>query len=227
VTDSLKGSLGTICETTTFNYSRTVGPYFDCDDYTVNNTAKVTEVDSGDYDTDSASVLIHVVGCGNLFHTGTTCAQYYLGAPPVGLAGTQIDTVEYSVKSGLINQVNPGVFFYYTDFTAASGTASVKINQLPPGSYDNPMAVQNNNQVRVYDASCNTYTNFTFGVADGDVTLNISGLTAGSDYIISVKYDPGNLVGLAPPASPSVTYAWQTEFGGGSFGWDSLDLKLK
>ena len=139
-----------------------------------------------------------MIGCGNLFHTGTTCEQFYMGAPPVGLAGQGIEAVEYSVKSSLIKQVNPGVFFYYNDVTATGGSITLDVNQDPPGSYNHPMAVFQG-QVLVYDENCSTYSNFSFTDANGDVHLVINGTTAGHDYIFSVKYTPGNLVSTAPP----------------------------
>jgi len=64
VDDTLQGVLGTPCETTTYTYERTVGPYSTCGDFTVDNTATVTAEDSGDTDSDSESILVHVVGCG-------------------------------------------------------------------------------------------------------------------------------------------------------------------
>ncbi len=54
VDDSLAGALGEVCAGTetsfNFEYPLTVGPYDVCGDYTVDNTATVTEVDSGDTD---------------------------------------------------------------------------------------------------------------------------------------------------------------------------------
>ncbi len=228
VTDSLQGVLGTACANEspkTWTYNRTVGPYATCGDFNVRNTASFVTNDTGATGSDNWNVLVHVIGCGNLFHTGTTCEQYYMGAPPVGLAGQGIEAVEYSVKSSLIKQVNPGVFFYYNDVTATGGSITIDVNQIPPTDYNIPMAIHQG-QVLVYDENCSTYSNFSFTTRNGDVHLMINGTTAGHDYIFSVKYTPANLVGLAPPATSPVTYDWQTEFNGIS-GQDSLDFVNK
>jgi hypothetical protein len=82
-------------------------------------------------------------------------------------------------------------------------------------------------QVLVYDENCNTYSSFSFTNGSGDVHLTINGTTAGDDYIFSVKYTPGNLVGIAPPATSPVTYSWQTEIGAVVSGQDSLDFVKK
>ena len=231
VSDTHAGALGTVCVgdtlPRTFHYERTVGPYSSCGDRTLNNTATFETNDTGTTGEDSWRVVVHVTGCGNLFHTGTTCDQYLGNDPPSGLAGQGIDQVNYSVRANLISQIDPGVFFYYTTVTAGGSSVTALVNQDPPGTYPNPMSIQNNNQVRVFDADCDVYDNFTFSIANGDVTVTINGTSAGNDYIISVKYDPKNLVGLPKPPTNSVTYDWETVVGGSSSNQDSLDLVKK
>jgi len=64
VDDTLAGVLGEVCAGTetsfTFEYPLTVGPYAVCGDYTVDNTATVTEGDSGDTDTADETVAINI-----------------------------------------------------------------------------------------------------------------------------------------------------------------------
>ena len=71
VTDSFAGALGTVCAdaahpSTTFTYHRTIGPYHECGDFTVENTASLND-DPVHPSTDSATVHVHVpchsVGC--------------------------------------------------------------------------------------------------------------------------------------------------------------------
>jgi hypothetical protein len=230
VSDSLYGDLGTVCVgddlPAVFTYEWTVGPYGTCGERTVDNTASFITNDTGATGDADWTVDVVVIGCGNLFHTGTTCDQFLGNDPPVGLAGQGIEAVDYSVRRGLISQVNPGVFFYYNSVTAAGGSITLDVNQIPPASYPNPMAVFQH-QVLVYDENCNTYASFTATDANGDVHLVINGTTAGDDYIFSVKYTPGNLVGLAPPATNTVPYSWRTEIGASIGGEDSLDFVKK
>ena len=64
VTDTYAGSLGTVClgDTLpkTFTYSRTVGPYSVCGDYTVNNTASFEAQDTHTTGSDSWTVNVNV-----------------------------------------------------------------------------------------------------------------------------------------------------------------------
>jgi hypothetical protein len=75
VTDSLKGSLGTVCASEapkTFRYTRYVGPYEVCGDYTVSNTASFVTNDTGATGSDRWTVLVNVP-CEN----GCTLTQGY------------------------------------------------------------------------------------------------------------------------------------------------------
>jgi hypothetical protein len=182
------------------------------DSHTNTVTGCATDGETEDCDDGSTTVTITEPPGGNLFHTGTTCDQFLGNTPPSGLAGQEINQVNYSVKGGKISQLDPGVFFYFTEITASGASLVATIEQTPPAGYNNPFAIQNASNVRVFDANCNTYSNFTIGsLANGDVTVTINGTTAGSDYIISVKYETSSLKGLTPPpGDPSAAWNWAT-----------------
>ena len=75
MSDSLQGSLGTVCKADaakTFNYTRSVGPYATCGNYTVDNTATFTTNDTGTTGSDSHSVAVNVPCAG-----GCTLTQGY------------------------------------------------------------------------------------------------------------------------------------------------------
>jgi hypothetical protein len=70
VTDTFKGTMGTVCVVDTlpkiFTYTRTVGPYTTCGDRTVDNTATFVTDDSQDTDSADETVTVHVpceAGC--------------------------------------------------------------------------------------------------------------------------------------------------------------------
>jgi hypothetical protein len=71
VDDSLAGTLGTVCAAAgpfaqTFTYSRQVGPYDVCGDYTVDNVATFVTNDTGATGSEAWSIAVHVpclVGC--------------------------------------------------------------------------------------------------------------------------------------------------------------------
>ena len=63
VSDTYAGSLGEVCvgdAPKTFTYSRTVGPYTACGDYTVDNTASLVTNDTGATGSASSTVNVHV-----------------------------------------------------------------------------------------------------------------------------------------------------------------------
>jgi hypothetical protein len=67
--------------------------------------------------TASATVTGRSCETSQLAPTQTTCAQFAAGTAPVE------DTIFYGLQNGVINNVSPGVLFYYTSVTApASGT---------------------------------------------------------------------------------------------------------
>jgi hypothetical protein len=77
VSDTYAGALGTVCYGVdtlpkTFTYSRLIGPYDVCGDYTVENTASFVTNDTGTTDSDSWTVNVHVPCVG-----GCTLTQGY------------------------------------------------------------------------------------------------------------------------------------------------------
>jgi len=166
---------------------------------------------------DTLSIPI-VKPSGNLFVTGTTCQAY--------LAGTATDITQllYGVKGGKINNVAPGVFFYYTKFTASGSTGGVTLTQTVNNG-GRLLKVQQG-QVIVYDSNCNriSASRVTYTESNGVVVVNVTGLTSGSQYIVSVKYDTSAPVGLSVSQPyPTFTYSFSDNAGGN----DSLALAPK
>jgi hypothetical protein len=67
VSDTLEGSLGQVCAGDaphTFTYSRQIGPYAECGDFTVTNVASFLTNDTSTDDDSSWTVTVHVVNCG-------------------------------------------------------------------------------------------------------------------------------------------------------------------
>ncbi len=63
ISDTYAGALGTVCfddAPKTFTYSRNIGPYDVCGDYTVENTASFVTNDGGVTDSDSWTITVHV-----------------------------------------------------------------------------------------------------------------------------------------------------------------------
>ena len=75
VTDTYAGDLGTVCvgdAPKTFTYTRQIGPYDECGDFTVENTAAITGDEGRELDSSDANVVVHVPCAG-----GCTLTQGY------------------------------------------------------------------------------------------------------------------------------------------------------
>ena len=152
---------------------------------------------------------------GRLMHTGTTCQQYTGTVPPSGLAGTDIEAVQYATKNGKINTASPGVFFYFTTFEAPSANFTVNVAQAitPPNTFTTLFDVHQA-QVNIFTADCSAFGGATVtSTANGQVAVHFTSATAGNDYIIQVKYTTKSVVGKATPSPTSVDYTFQTKIG--------------
>jgi hypothetical protein len=70
----------------------------------------------------------------------------------------------------------------------------------------------------------------TYNPTTGRVTFNASGLTTGATYYISVKYDPGSLVGQTVGSSkPTSVYTFLTYINGTVVltSQDAVNVKFK
>jgi hypothetical protein len=126
--------------------------------------------------------------------TQTTC-QDFIG----GTAG-DINAIYFGTKDGVINNTSPGVFYYYNAVVAPSRDFDlvVRQNSIPGFAL---FEIQNEQQVRLYNADCSTPKNATLSLSfqDGDVVLTVLGAKAEQTYVISLKYDTGSIVGEDEP----------------------------
>src|SRR5262249_36469344 len=154
--------------------------------------------------------------------TGTTCQQFMDGSVPA------LAEVDYKLKSGKINSVSPGVFFYYTQFTKTAGLTKLEIDQ-DAGDVGYEFKVSQataTSQITLYDNNCNKLTLPTVNFetdsghnANSDFTLDVSGLTNGSSYTLSVKYDSTSITGKLAPSPANWTDTFSTiDFSSGSAG---------
>src|SRR5262249_58209832 len=116
-------------------------------------------------DTTDAPEVLAVTSTSQITPTGTTVLQFLNGT-----AGT-LTELDYKVKSGLINSVSPGVFFYYTQFTVTAANTVVLIHEVPSESNVIPISqAPATSQVSLYDSAGNKLTlpTATFSNSNGD-----------------------------------------------------------
>jgi hypothetical protein len=150
---------------------------------------------------------------GHIFHTGVTCSDFVSNNPSDELANGN-----YSVKSGKVNQVDPGVMFYYITITAPSASFTVNVTQTNDQTpLWKPIPAQANNQVILYSSACVKLKTGTYNSATGTSTIAVTGATAGvTTYVVGIKYSLSGLGGqpVSGPPFPTVTYSFATNFGG-------------
>ena len=140
--------------------------------------------------------------------TGTTCQDF------AGGTAQTLDTLNYSVRNGVIHQVNPGVFFYWVKVTAPAGNNTFVVNQsITTGNFNTLFAIASGSNV--FNSSC-TSVNGTFTQSDinntttGTVTVTFNATTAGI-YYIGIKFSPSSVKNKTAPApTTTVRYRFST-----------------
>ena len=133
--------------------------------------------------------------------TATTCSQYRDGT------AADLNGLLYGVKSGKINSVSPGVFFYYNLIENVLAGSTITVTQSDTSPTFPPIQVQGNNQVVLFNAS--TCTKIATGTqTNGTATIQV---TATGTYIVGIKYDSQSLKGTSVTSPfPTVQYTFQT-----------------
>jgi hypothetical protein len=139
--------------------------------------------------------------------TGTTCTQFKNGTADT------LNSLSYKVRNGVINQVSPGVFFYWVRVTAPAGSNTFTITQtITTGNFNTffDMASGSN----VFDSDCNSaHPTIT---QNGDTTTVQWNAAAAGTYFISIKYDPHTVIGSPAPNPTTVHYNFTTNLVPGS-----------
>jgi hypothetical protein len=139
--------------------------------------------------------------------TGTTCQDF------AGGTAQTLDTLEYTVRNGVIKQVSPGVFFYWVKVTAPAGNNMFVVNQsITTGNFDTLFAIANGSSV--FNSSCtNLHGTFTQSpinnTTTGTVTVTFNAPTAGI-YYIGIKFSTSSVKDKTAPAPTTVGYSYST-----------------
>jgi hypothetical protein len=135
--------------------------------------------------------------------TNTTCQDY------AGGSITEENTMFYGTSAGKINNVAPGVIFYYTTVTVGAGEA-LTITQSHTGTA--PILGLAQGQAKVYTLGCQTVLNSgTQNAQTG--TISFAALQPGT-YIVQVKWSPKSLTGQPVPNPTTVYYTFMAALNG-------------
>jgi uncharacterized repeat protein (TIGR01451 family) len=163
--------------------------------------------------------------------TQTTCEQFASGTAPAE------PFLSAGLKGNTINNVSPGVIFYFATVTVQAGaTLAVQQSDTRADGKSPPFPLIQVAQGQAYVKSYNANTNQcstvgTFSLSDPNApTITIA--NAGT-YIVQIKYSPNSLTGYSIPNPPvaaafPVHYVWGSSVNGGSaVGAASIDLLKK
>lgn len=136
-----------------------------------------------------------------LTDTSATCTSVFLrsGYP-------SLSSISYSVKGTKINQVNPGVFFYWAKIVLNSNGTVLTQSQLPFwGQY-----LSQASGSLLYDLSCNTVKKTSVSTTGG--VTSVRGATAGT-YYLAVKFSANDLSGITPSSFSPMTATFTSSRG--------------
>jgi len=178
-------------------------------------TADATD-DDGNTATDSDDATVNILApTGRIAPTATTCQDF------VGGTAGDLTEILYGLKGNTINNVAPGVLFYYSLVTVSGpGTHTIDVTQSTSPSFT-PFAIQQDQAVLYSYPGCVKLTNNSNGV--------FTGLSAGT-YIVGIKYNPGTVVGKTKPGgNGEVVYTFTTRIDNApvASSADSLTLRKK
>ena len=160
---------------------------------------------------DSEDVPANVPVKGHIMHTGVTCSDFVSANP-----SDELTDAQYSVKGTSVNQVNPGVMFYYISITAPSASFTINVTQTN-GKGWKPIPAQATNQIILYEANCSKSSkgSASFNSTTGTATISVTGATPGATYVVGIKYSLSGLAGQSVSSPfPTVVYSFATNFNG-------------
>jgi len=161
---------------------------------------------------------------GHLMHTGVTCSDFLSNNP-----SDELEFAEYVTKAGKVNNVAPGVMFYYGSITAPSSSFTYNLTQSNDAGWK-VVPVQGVNQIILYTASCGKLNMATSFNSAGTATINATGLTQGATYVVGIKYSLSGLSGqaVAPPLE-TATYSFAANINGNAVASseDSIPISAK
>jgi hypothetical protein len=160
---------------------------------------------------------------GQITPTATTCQDF------TGGTADDLTQILYGVKGTKINNVAPGVLFYYTRVNDVSTGDFIEVIQ-EKDSLLFPFLGVHQSQVVVYNLDC-TKSSIRTSIhtnGSGVVEIEILGDATDVDLVIGIKYNPGTVVGtdVGSPPYPTVHYDIHTELNGTTVDADADGLDI-
>ena len=151
---------------------------------------------------------------GQITPTQTTCQQFNSGT------AATLDELQYTVKSGKIGTVAPGVLFYWIKVPVVAGVNNFTItqetlqtNHTTDHTFNTYFGLANGSFM--YTANCVKVNAATIGQSGPSTNISFTATASqAGTYIIGIKYDPGTIKGATPPSPPTVAYKFSAGVAG-------------
>ncbi|WP_284653683.1 T9SS type A sorting domain-containing protein [Flavobacterium terrisoli] len=145
-----------------------------------------------------------------IYHTAQTCTGYNNNS-----SSQLIGQLCYSTRQNKVSNVTPGQFFYSTSLIAPSASFCVNIIETKncPGQLD-LFAINQNNQITLYNASCGTVAGGA-QVVLGTSQVCITNAVPGAQYILFAKFNAKSIVNSTfTGAAPTCQYNFVSQING-------------
>ncbi len=137
--------------------------------------------------------------------TGTTAQQFANGT------AQDLPAVFYSGTGTIGQNVNPGVFFYYSFvFAPNAGPFTITISETNTSTNNAWPFLIHQGQIGLYNASGTTFITGGTDLGHGSATITANATAANQEFIVSVKYDSKSIAGGPLPIPATVQYTWTT-----------------
>jgi hypothetical protein len=178
---------------------------------TTTNIATASGTSGGASVSATATATVTAVTCGSaqLAPTQTTCEQFAAGSAP------DLELLEAGIKAGKINNISPGVFFYFAKLTGTGSSMTFGVDQSNTFPLNDFLVL--NGQAYVYQFSAGSCTRL-LTLTGTEPSGTLGSTTAGATYILGIKYGTdapvGQTVGGGAKGSLISTYTFAALLGG-------------
>ena len=144
-------------------------------------------------------------GGGQITPTQVSCSDFLAGAPT-------LSQLNYTLTGGgkIHQNINPGVFFYWTKITTTVPNQVVTVSQTNTSTNNAALFQIHQDWVRLYTGNCSSWTTGT--QTNGGTGASFTVPTPGN-YVIGIKWDPKSIVGTNGPVPADITYNFTTSLG--------------
>ena len=106
-------------------------------------------------------------------HTRVTCADFISNNP-----SDELTDASYGVKSGKVNNVAPGVMFYYITITAPSTSFTVNVTQSNDAELEADPGCRRATRSSCTAPNCAKLKTGSYNATTGTSTISVTGATA-------------------------------------------------